>query len=80
MSSNDVAVAACSRCGGNVTVPRVWAGTSPPLPTCSVCGGVVEPTLPVVETRPARKHNLGLRTLMLMLASAPQRRSDEDAP
>ncbi len=30
-------VGMCSLCGGQVTVPQLWAGTLPPVPTCQRC-------------------------------------------
>ena len=29
----------CSLCGGNVVVPVIWFGISPPTPSCERCGG-----------------------------------------
>lgn len=45
----------CSICGGAVTVPAVWYGTRPPVPTCSQCHAVPAnahgPTIPMVRRR-----------------------------
>ena len=34
----DRSVGTCSLCGGAVTLPDVWMGTTPPIPACSRCG------------------------------------------
>ena len=35
-----VSIGTCGRCGGRVSVPRVWMGTIPPTPTCESCGAI----------------------------------------
>lgn len=32
-----------SLCGGSVTVPVVWMGVTPPVPTCRRCGATARP-------------------------------------
>jgi len=40
----------CSLCGGDVTTPTTWSGTSPPEPTCRRCGAVAaKPVIPMVR-------------------------------
>lgn len=40
----------CGRCGGSVTVPTIWHGVIPPVPTCQSCGAVPRSALlPVLE-------------------------------
>lgn len=36
MSSHTIGT--CSLCGGRVSVPRMWMGIYPPIPTCDSCG------------------------------------------
>lgn len=46
----DSVIGACSLCGGNVTLPSVWAGVIAPVPTCNKCGAVKkQPKPPVIE-------------------------------
>ena len=33
-------IGTCSRCGGPVSVPNIWGGVIPPVPTCQNCGAV----------------------------------------
>jgi len=46
-------VGTCGKCGGPVTVPFAWWGTSPPVPCCNVCGAYVKnsygPVLPMED-------------------------------
>lgn len=53
---NDTVIGKCSLCGGHVVIPGVWAGTVPPKPTCSSCGGTVEDrsALPVIPMTPRK--------------------------
>lgn len=45
-------VGTCSLCGGRVSVPRRWAGVTPPIPTCESCGATPRhPHGPVIEMR-----------------------------
>ncbi len=46
----------CSLCRGPVGVPRLWAGTVPPEPTCGKCGAkAVKKAWSVLEMEPAKK-------------------------
>lgn len=47
---SDRIVGTCSKCGGTVCTPIVWAGTTPPIPKCDTCGAVKKNSLPVIET------------------------------
>ncbi len=44
-------IGTCSLCGGPVTVPAVWHGIIPPVPTCGQCGATAKqsfgPTIPM---------------------------------
>lgn len=55
---NHSVVGRCSICGGSVTVPTIWGGVVPPVPTCSSCGATMQPnygrTLPMTPARPHR--------------------------
>lgn len=45
----------CSICGGNVTVPFMWHGIYPPVPTCNSCGAVKKNTTPVIDMTPTKE-------------------------
>jgi len=46
-------IGTCSICGGAVTVPYIWMGTPPPIPTCESCGATQRrPHGPVVDMEP----------------------------
>lgn len=48
-------IGTCSICGGRVSVPMVWLGTVPPIPTCETCGATMKrPHGPVVEMERAK--------------------------
>jgi hypothetical protein len=36
----------CSICGGRVTVPTVWSASTPPVPTCEICGAIEDKGAP----------------------------------
>jgi len=42
----------CSICGGRVTVPLVWLGVIPPVPTCESCGAMADAPGPVIPMKP----------------------------
>lgn len=47
-------VGTCGECGGRVSVPRVWMGLVPPIPTCESCGATKkQPHGPKIEMDPA---------------------------
>jgi hypothetical protein len=46
-------VGRCDKCFGTVTVPNVWHGIYPPVPTCSECGATAKNKDPVIEMNPA---------------------------
>lgn len=47
-------VGTCSICGGPVSVPSVWYGVTPPVPTCEHCGAVRQDSYgPVIPMKPA---------------------------
>lgn len=53
---NDRTLGTCSHCGGPVTVPYVWGGTIPPVPTCQICGAMKKnPYGPVIDMGPPRQ-------------------------
>lgn len=35
-------IGTCSICGGPVTIPVVWGGVIPPVPTCEHCGATAQ--------------------------------------
>jgi hypothetical protein len=37
---NKTIIGTCSLCSGSVSVPAVWMGVIPPIPTCDSCGAV----------------------------------------
>ena len=49
-------VGTCSICGGRVSVPYVWHGITPPIPTCECCGATQKqpygPVIPMEPTSP----------------------------
>lgn len=50
-------IGTCSLCGGAVTVPSVWMGVIPPVPTCSGCGArAAEAHGPVIPMKPAPRY------------------------
>ena len=51
-------VGRCSQCGGVVSVPVIFHSVCRPVPSCESCGAVMDEAhgLPVVPTRPVRKH------------------------
>lgn len=52
-------IGTCSICGGAVTVPTVWAGVVPPVPSCTACGATKKQSYgPVIEMDPARPRPL----------------------
>jgi len=56
MSINDKVVGTCGNCGGPVTVPAVWHGTVPPVPTCRNCRAVAKQDHgPVMPMEPSPK-------------------------
>ena len=52
---NEKIIGKCSICGGLVTVPNIWYGINPPIPTCSSCGAVKKDLLPVIDMEPKRQ-------------------------
>lgn len=42
----------CGNCGGRVTVPSVWLGIYPPVPTCESCGATAKPSGPTIDMNP----------------------------
>lgn len=48
----------CSLCGGRVTVPTVWHGIYPPVPTCESCGATAKASGPVIPMEKP-KYRLG---------------------
>lgn len=50
---SDTILGTCSLCGGPVTVPHAWLGTSPPLPECKHCHARPRrPYGPVIDMQP----------------------------
>ena len=41
-------IGTCSICGGQVTIPTVWAGIIPPTPSCLSCGALGRSFGPVI--------------------------------
>lgn len=50
-------IGTCSLCGGEVTLPTVWWGVVPPVPTCSRCGATAASQGPVIEMEKPRWEN-----------------------
>lgn len=52
---NRTVLGTCSLCGGPVTVPTVWHGIIPPVPTCGQCGATAKqsfgPVIPMERGR-----------------------------
>lgn len=53
-------IGTCSLCGGRVTLPEFWWGTTPPVPTCECCGGVKADHGPVIDMKPAPRQRTTL--------------------
>lgn len=53
----------CSLCGGQVTIPEIWYGVVPPVPSCARCGAIAAlPSLPVIPmVRPQPLDEKGLQ-------------------
>lgn len=49
---NKQLIGICGVCGGTVTIPTVWYGVVPPIPTCESCGATAKPTAPVLDMNP----------------------------
>ena len=47
-------VGTCSICGGRVTVPSVWHGVIPPIPTCESCGAMAAQHGPIIQMQPPK--------------------------
>lgn len=45
-------IGVCSICGGPVTVPDMWHGIYPPVPTCEHCGATSAGRGPVIPMFP----------------------------
>lgn len=41
----------CSKCGGRVTVPKIWHGVNPPTPSCDSCHSIPVDTKPVIQMK-----------------------------
>jgi len=55
----DTTAGTCSLCGGRVTLPSAWYGTTPPIPTCESCGATKKsPHGGVIEMEPPRRKSL----------------------
>lgn len=53
---NEQVIGTCSECGGAVTVPALWLGIYPPVPTCRKCGAVAKQSYgPVILMRPPQR-------------------------
>lgn len=46
---NTNVIGTCSLCGGAVTVPAIWHGIIPPVPTCAKCGATAKQYGPTIE-------------------------------
>ncbi len=50
----DKVIGTCSVCCGAVTVPDIWHGVTPPIPSCKSCGArKKQPHGPVIEMDPS---------------------------
>jgi hypothetical protein len=63
----------CSICNSNVTVPELWMGTQPPVPTCSRCGATRadddRPVIPMKKREnPPQGQHVQMRKVLLALA------------
>lgn len=47
---DSILVGKCSKCGGPVTLPKVWMGTQHPTPRCESCHASAKPKYgPTIE-------------------------------
>lgn len=53
--SREITVGTCSICGGRVSLPSVWFGVIPPVPTCDSCGAIKADHGPVITMKPLRQ-------------------------
>lgn len=62
-------IGSCSCCGGPVTVPSLWMGVVPPVPTCCRCGATPKSVPgPVIETERPRilyHHSIDTKTFLI---------------
>ena len=53
-----IVLGTCSLCGGAVSVPQIWHGVIPPVPTCESCGATKKedngPVIDMVPSSPRR--------------------------
>lgn len=42
-------VGKCSKCGGDVVVPKHWMGIYTPVPLCMKCGAIKKNHLPIIK-------------------------------
>ena len=73
--SGDHTIGTCSECGGRVTIPSVWYGIHPPVPTCESCGATpADPAygqvIPMQKKRVPRSLDWKLTTMPLRYNSA----------
>lgn len=44
-------IGTCGFCGGQVTIPGIWGGVIPPIPSCANCGREVASHGPVMPMK-----------------------------
>jgi len=44
-------IGSCGHCGGAVTIPTLWGGVEPPIPTCKNCGSEAAVNGPVIPMK-----------------------------
>lgn len=56
-------VGTCSICSGRVSIPWVWGGITPPIPTCERCGAEASSFGPVIPMRQPGKSDHGKQSI-----------------
>lgn len=57
---SDAVLGRCSLCGGDVVLPRHWAGVGPAPRTCAACGAVESKSnLPVIQMERPKTEDVG---------------------
>lgn len=61
MNGDRMVIGKCGKCGGVVSLPKVWWSVNRPVATCERCGAVADETanLPTIPMCPGRVVNNG---------------------
>lgn len=55
----DRVIGTCSNCGGDVVIPQVWYGITPPTPRCSKCGATpIKRNMPIIDMNPIKSSQM----------------------